>query len=112
MVAIGMISAAYILQADFNRRGMKADASYMITVAGLTGIVASKLYLMIDDPGAFTTPWWPYSQKQLLPAVPRSPIMWTRKAGRVFFSSAIVCTNVPVSRVWNAARPSGDRPAA
>jgi phosphatidylglycerol:prolipoprotein diacylglycerol transferase len=58
MVALAMIVGAYILQADFNRRGMKADAFYMITVAGLTGIVGSKLYLMIDDPRAFfADPW-------------------------------------------------------
>src|SRR5271167_1364548 len=59
MVAIGMICAAYILQADFNRRGMKADAFYMLTIAGLTGIIASKLYLMIDEPRAFFADPWP-----------------------------------------------------
>jgi phosphatidylglycerol:prolipoprotein diacylglycerol transferase len=58
MVALALISAAYILQADFNRRGMKADAFYMVTISGLSGIVGSKLYLMIDDPPAFfADPW-------------------------------------------------------
>ena len=37
MVALALIGAAYILQADFDRRGMKADAFFMITVAGLDG---------------------------------------------------------------------------
>ncbi|MGC0778934.1 MAG: prolipoprotein diacylglyceryl transferase family protein [Candidatus Acidiferrum sp.] len=53
MVALGMICAAYILQADFDRRGMKADAFTMITIAGLSGIVGSKLYYAIEFPGEF-----------------------------------------------------------
>ena len=35
MVALALITAAYILQADFDRRGFKADAFTMITIAGL-----------------------------------------------------------------------------
>jgi len=50
MVALALISAAYILQADFDRRGMKADAFFMITVAGVAGIVGAKLYHLIDTP--------------------------------------------------------------
>jgi len=51
MVALALISAAYILQADFDRRGMKADAFFMITVAGVAGIVGAKIYHILDDPG-------------------------------------------------------------
>jgi len=50
MVALALISAAYILQADFDRRGMKADAFFMITVAGVAGIVGAKLYHLLDTP--------------------------------------------------------------
>ena len=41
MVALALISSAYILQADFDRRGLKADAFFMITVAGLGGIAGA-----------------------------------------------------------------------
>lgn len=50
MVALALISAAYILQADFDRRGMKADAFLMITVAGIAGILGAKLYHLLEDP--------------------------------------------------------------
>ena len=53
MVALGMIGAAYILQADFDRRGMKADAFTMITIAGLTGIFCSKVYSALESPTEF-----------------------------------------------------------
>jgi phosphatidylglycerol---prolipoprotein diacylglyceryl transferase len=48
MVALALITSAYILQADFDRRGMKADAFLMITVAGLVGIVGAKLYHLLE----------------------------------------------------------------
>lgn len=48
MVALALISAAYILQADFDRRSMKADAFFMITVAGLAGIAGAKLYHLLE----------------------------------------------------------------
>lgn len=53
MVAIALISAAYILQADFNRRGFHADAFLMITIAGLTGIAGAKLYHLLEEPAVF-----------------------------------------------------------
>jgi phosphatidylglycerol---prolipoprotein diacylglyceryl transferase len=53
MVAIALITAAYILQADFNRRGMKADAFLMITIAGLAGIAGAKLYHLLEEPAVF-----------------------------------------------------------
>jgi phosphatidylglycerol:prolipoprotein diacylglycerol transferase len=59
MVALALISAASILQADFDRRGMKADAFFMITVAGLTGILGAKLYHLLEDPGVFFADPWP-----------------------------------------------------
>jgi phosphatidylglycerol---prolipoprotein diacylglyceryl transferase len=59
MVAVALISAAYILQADFDRRGMKADAFLMITVAGIAGIVGAKLYHLLEDPVVFFANPWP-----------------------------------------------------
>jgi prolipoprotein diacylglyceryl transferase len=60
MVALALIAAAYILQADFDRRGMKADAFFMITVAGLAGILGAKFYHLLE-PGNradfFADPW-------------------------------------------------------
>jgi phosphatidylglycerol:prolipoprotein diacylglycerol transferase len=53
MVALGLICAAYILQADFDRRGLKADAFTMITIAGLAGIFGSKLYSALESPTEF-----------------------------------------------------------
>ena len=53
MVALALISAAYILQADFDRRGMKADAFFMITMAGIAGIAGAKLYHLLEDPATF-----------------------------------------------------------
>src|SRR6201993_2081240 len=59
MVALALIAAAYILQADFDRRGMKADAFLMITVAGLMGILGAKLYHLLEDPAVFLADPWP-----------------------------------------------------
>jgi phosphatidylglycerol---prolipoprotein diacylglyceryl transferase len=59
MVALALISAAYILQADFDRRGMKADAFFMITVAGLMGIAGAKLYHIFDSENLAQSSIWP-----------------------------------------------------
>jgi len=48
LVALALITAAYILQADFDRRGMDADAFAMITAAGLAGILGAKLYHLLE----------------------------------------------------------------
>ena len=53
MVALALITAAYVLQADFGRRGMNADAFTMITVAGLLGIFGAKLYHLLETPAEF-----------------------------------------------------------
>src|SRR5258708_12820888 len=53
MVALALITAAYVLQADFVRRGMNADAFTMITVAGLLGILGAKLYHLLETPSEF-----------------------------------------------------------
>lgn len=53
MVAVALISSAYILQADFNRRAFQADAFLMITIAGLAGIAGAKLYHLLEEPAVF-----------------------------------------------------------
>jgi len=53
MVALGMICAAYIFQADLDRRGIKADGFTMITIAGLAGIFGSKVYSALESPTEF-----------------------------------------------------------
>jgi len=53
MVALALITAAYVLQADFHRRAMNADAFTMITVAGLLGIFGAKLYHLLETPAEF-----------------------------------------------------------
>jgi prolipoprotein diacylglyceryl transferase len=53
MVALALVAAAYILQADFERRGMKADAFAMITFAGLMGIFGAKMYHLLESPAEF-----------------------------------------------------------
>ncbi len=53
MVALALITAAYILQADFDRRSMKADAFLMITIAGVCGIAGAKLYHLLESPAEF-----------------------------------------------------------
>lgn len=53
MVALALITAAYVLQADFDRRSLNADAFTMITVAGLLGILGAKLYHLLETPAEF-----------------------------------------------------------
>jgi phosphatidylglycerol---prolipoprotein diacylglyceryl transferase len=50
LVAIALITSAYILQADFDRRGLQADAFAMITAAGLMGILGAKIYHLLESP--------------------------------------------------------------
>src|SRR6266576_2809628 len=42
MVATGLLVASYVLQADFRRRGIRADAFLIIGIAGLAGIVGAQ----------------------------------------------------------------------
>jgi prolipoprotein diacylglyceryl transferase len=53
MVATGLLCAAYILDADFKRRKLQADAFMIIGVAGLAGIVGAKLYHAFQDPSTW-----------------------------------------------------------
>jgi phosphatidylglycerol:prolipoprotein diacylglycerol transferase len=53
MVATGLLVAAYVLEADFRRRGIHADAFLIIGIAGLAGIVGARLYHALESPGEF-----------------------------------------------------------
>ena len=53
MVATGLLLASYILQADFRRRAIHADAFLIIRVAGLAGIVGARLYHVLESPSEF-----------------------------------------------------------
>lgn len=59
MVATGLLVAAYLLQADFNRRKLKADAFMIIGVAGLAGIAGARLYHVLETPAEFFADPWP-----------------------------------------------------
>ena len=60
MVATGLFCSAYILQADFDRRKIQADAFMIIGVAGLAGIVGARLYHVLETPAEFFADPWPY----------------------------------------------------
>lgn len=64
MVATGLLVAAYILQADLNRRrdelakipgykGEKDDGFLIIGIAGLAGLIGSRLYSALESPHEF-----------------------------------------------------------
>jgi len=59
MVATGLMVASYILQADFRRRGIGADAFLIIGIAGLAGIVGARLYHVLESPAEFFADPWP-----------------------------------------------------
>jgi prolipoprotein diacylglyceryl transferase len=60
MVATGLLCAAYILDADFKRRKLQADAFMIIGIAGLAGIAGARLYHVLETPGEFFADPWPY----------------------------------------------------
>src|SRR5260221_7958971 len=59
MVATGLFTAAYVLQADFIRRKIKTDAFLVIGIAGLSGIVGARLYHVLEAPREFFADPWP-----------------------------------------------------
>jgi len=59
MVAAGLLAASYILQDDFRRRGIHADAVLIIGIAGLAGIVGARLYHVLESPSEFFADPWP-----------------------------------------------------
>src|SRR5215475_13462215 len=59
MVATGLLVAGYVLQADFQRRRIGADAFLIIGIAGLAGIAGARLYHVLESPAEFFADPWP-----------------------------------------------------
>jgi phosphatidylglycerol:prolipoprotein diacylglycerol transferase len=59
MVATGLICAFFVLRADFARRGISADAEAIIGITGLSGLVGSRLYHLLETPAEFFADPWP-----------------------------------------------------
>ena len=59
MVAVGLICGFFILRAEFARRGMAADAEAIIGITGLSGLVGSRLYHLLESPKEFFADPWP-----------------------------------------------------
>src|ERR1700688_3230490 len=73
MVATGLLVAAYVLQADFDRRRAylppakkskgeqverKDEGFLIIGIAGFAGLVGARLYHVLESPGGFfAVPW-------------------------------------------------------
>ena len=60
MVATALLGAAYILDADFKRRKLQADAFMIIGIAGLAGIAGARLYHVLESPSEFFADPCPY----------------------------------------------------
>ncbi len=59
MVAVGLICGFFILRAEFARRGIAADAEAIIGITGLSGLVGSRLYHLLESPKEFFADPWP-----------------------------------------------------
>jgi phosphatidylglycerol:prolipoprotein diacylglycerol transferase len=59
MVALALMTAAYVMDADFRRRQLTADAYHIILVAGLAGLIASRIYSVLETPREFFSNPWP-----------------------------------------------------
>src|ERR1700727_860470 len=74
MVATGLLVAAYVLQADFDRRRASFEVSrkssgvqverkdegfLIIGIAGFAGLVGARLYHVLESPGEFFADPWP-----------------------------------------------------
>jgi prolipoprotein diacylglyceryl transferase len=69
MVATGLLTSAYVLQAEFNRRRTQlqsvlkedsADEGFLIIgIAGITGLIGARLYHVLESPKEFFADPWP-----------------------------------------------------
>jgi phosphatidylglycerol:prolipoprotein diacylglycerol transferase len=53
MVALGLISAFFVIRADLRRRGYGAEAENIIGTTGLAGLVGARLYHLLETPSEF-----------------------------------------------------------
>jgi phosphatidylglycerol:prolipoprotein diacylglycerol transferase len=58
MLWLAMVAAAFILDRNFRRAGISADAMTMVVVAGVAGIVGAKLWHVLDTPSEFREQGW------------------------------------------------------
>lgn len=58
-LALGLLTALYVMQADFRRRNIEADPYAMILWAGLAGIAGARLYHLLESPSEFFAHPWP-----------------------------------------------------
>ena len=59
MVAVALIVAFYVVQADLRRRVLNADPNLIIGLTGLAGLVGARLYHVLESPGEFFADPWP-----------------------------------------------------
>lgn len=53
MMATAFLIAYYMLKADLRRRGLKLSAGLLVLSIGLGGLLASRLYLVLESPSQF-----------------------------------------------------------
>jgi prolipoprotein diacylglyceryl transferase len=58
-VALGLLAALYVLQADLNRRRIQADPYAIVLWTGLAGLVGARLYHLFESPATFFADPWP-----------------------------------------------------
>jgi len=58
-VALGLLAALYVMQADLNRRHIRADPYLIVCLAGLAGLVGARLYHLLESPQEFFADPWP-----------------------------------------------------
>jgi phosphatidylglycerol:prolipoprotein diacylglycerol transferase len=58
-MALALLTALYVLQADFRRRRIEADPYAIILWAGLAGIAGARLYHLLESPTEFFADPWP-----------------------------------------------------
>src|SRR6202453_3612557 len=58
MLWLAAVAAAFIMDRNFKRAGIDADAVGMVAVAALLGIVGAKLWHVIDTPAEFRAYGW------------------------------------------------------
>jgi prolipoprotein diacylglyceryl transferase len=58
-VAIALLCASFVMQADLRRRRLPADAYTIIGLAGLAGLAGARLYHLLESPREFFADPWP-----------------------------------------------------
>ncbi len=59
LVATAMLTAYFVLRADFRRREMAVDAETIIGVTGIVGLLGARVYSLLETPKEFFANPWP-----------------------------------------------------